>query len=337
MKLVNKNYENDRDFLFDNLKAILIVLVVMGHALESVYDQSAIFANLSNFIYLFHMPAFIFISGYFSKNPDKCREKAVENILIPYVIFCVLFQVQARILNIGIGNEMAFRIMTPQFGMWYLLALFWWRYFLKDLIRIRFILPFSLVLGVMIGFSREFGSYLSLSRTFGFLFFFLLGYYCTPKVIEKIRQFPKILGILSVLITVIFAWVMTNTDMKKRFLFFKEPYGGDIEIKQAFIRFAVYIIGTIMIFALFNLCSSRKNRFTYIGVNSMSVYIIHLFLIKIIRRFCDFSILPVYVNFILIIIITLGISFITSNSFFTKMIKKLNGWVANLVLKKKEE
>lgn len=57
---------------YDNLKGILIVLVVVGHLLEPV----AVSANMTtmqfvDFIYLFHMPLFIFVSGLFCKSICK--------------------------------------------------------------------------------------------------------------------------------------------------------------------------------------------------------------------------------------------------------------------------
>ena len=50
-----------REYLFDNLKFILITLVVVGHimtSLRSIYVGKFLYL----FIYFFHMPAMIFIS-----------------------------------------------------------------------------------------------------------------------------------------------------------------------------------------------------------------------------------------------------------------------------------
>ena len=55
----------ERDYLWDNIKAVLIFFVVAGHVLEmsKLHTGLAVFAD--NFIYSFHMPAFVFVSGYF--------------------------------------------------------------------------------------------------------------------------------------------------------------------------------------------------------------------------------------------------------------------------------
>src|SRR5690625_7982549 len=54
-----------RDPYFDNVRAVLITFVVIGHALEGMSS------NLGDAVYLwiysFHMPAFVIVTGYLSK------------------------------------------------------------------------------------------------------------------------------------------------------------------------------------------------------------------------------------------------------------------------------
>ena len=51
------NDKNKRNEVFDLVRGIAIILVVIGHSGCPNY--------LRNLIYLFHMPIFYFISGYF--------------------------------------------------------------------------------------------------------------------------------------------------------------------------------------------------------------------------------------------------------------------------------
>lgn len=55
-----------RDEFWDVTKALLIFTVVLGHTLEINLDNRINLA-LYNTIYTFHMPLFVFLSGYFSK------------------------------------------------------------------------------------------------------------------------------------------------------------------------------------------------------------------------------------------------------------------------------
>ena len=60
-KLRNNNY------FIDNLKVILIFLVVFGHLIERYIDTNSTLLGVYMFIYTFHMPLFIFVSGFLSK------------------------------------------------------------------------------------------------------------------------------------------------------------------------------------------------------------------------------------------------------------------------------
>lgn len=59
----------EREYQYDNMKFILILLVVFGHLLE--YIRGDISENIYRIIYTFHMPVFVFISGYFAKFKKK--------------------------------------------------------------------------------------------------------------------------------------------------------------------------------------------------------------------------------------------------------------------------
>ena len=55
--------EKVREYKFDNLKILLILLVVLGHIIEPFYKLNTLYL----IIYAFHMPVFVYISGYFAK------------------------------------------------------------------------------------------------------------------------------------------------------------------------------------------------------------------------------------------------------------------------------
>jgi fucose 4-O-acetylase-like acetyltransferase len=61
---MNNTIAIQRDKSFDAAKYMLIVFVVFGHMLET---DTSLFVNarLRAFVYTFHMPSFILLSGYF--------------------------------------------------------------------------------------------------------------------------------------------------------------------------------------------------------------------------------------------------------------------------------
>ena len=77
-----------RDAFFDNAKYLAIVLVAMGHSWEPLTDGSRAAEALYMIVYTFHMPAFIIISGYFSRSfdmrPDRLR-RLITGVAVPYV------------------------------------------------------------------------------------------------------------------------------------------------------------------------------------------------------------------------------------------------------------
>ena len=57
---------------YDNMKGVLILLVVLGHLLFSFSTINSHRASiLTYFIFTFHMPLFMMITGFFSKKKTK--------------------------------------------------------------------------------------------------------------------------------------------------------------------------------------------------------------------------------------------------------------------------
>ena len=70
-----------RDFHIDNIKGVLIFLVVLGHMLGYLQETHSAFATgVRTFIYFFHMPGFIFMSGYLAKG-FLTKEYKAEKLL----------------------------------------------------------------------------------------------------------------------------------------------------------------------------------------------------------------------------------------------------------------
>lgn len=169
----------ERLYFFDNFKAILIVLVVFGHFLLKFSNPTGYVNILISMIYSFHMPAFVFISGYFSKNLDKNRYETLSKNLVLYVFFAVVYSLVYRQTLIG-------GLIDPVGIMWFLLCIIIWKIILEQAIKIKFIIPLSVIIAILIGFNGDIGKLLSLSRLFCFFPFFLLGYKCSKDLLLKI-------------------------------------------------------------------------------------------------------------------------------------------------------
>lgn len=276
--------DSPRDFLFDNLRAIFIILVVWGHVLTSMMNQSDVIKSIYFFVFFFHMPAMAFISGYFSKNLDKIRSNAFVTILIPYLILNVInYSYKMWVIQ---EPFYGFRFFRPYWGLWYLLVLFLWKFFLKDLVKVRFVLPLSFLFALVSGFSKEFSDYMALGRMICFLPFFLLGFYCTKEHIAKIRRLPKLVSLAIIVGTAVLStYVVFNKLFKVEVLYLRRPYPEATELKSMMFRILVYVVAIMMIFAIINLTTAKKTRLSMIGTSTMTVYILHLFTIPLLEKY----------------------------------------------------
>ncbi|MHC4437329.1 MAG: CapA family protein [Planctomycetota bacterium] len=255
----------------DNLKGILIVLVVLSHFLQLyVFEGTASIPvqAIYYFIFSFHMPLFVFISGYFSKNLEKARNTAFTRLFIPYLFFnttMVLFLYSTRQSGIS--------LFTPQYVYWYILALFVWRFALKDIARIRFILPLSIVASIFSGCFSEVNNFLAISRIINFFPFFLLGYYADQACISRLRATNRLLALTAFGLCALCVYWLTYNGFLSIEIFTTSTYNsvGDCYLRLVFYFFAMVIGACVII-----LCPSRRLAiFTMAGGSTFLIYVLH--------------------------------------------------------------
>ncbi len=71
---------NTRNAYFDNAKFVLIFLVVFGHMISPYRTDSSGMLSIYHFIFIFHMPVFILLAGYFSKKIFHKKALLQKNI-----------------------------------------------------------------------------------------------------------------------------------------------------------------------------------------------------------------------------------------------------------------
>ena len=125
----------ERNYLFDNMKVLLTFFMVSAHyiRISGSFDVSS-FGGFFYIIafYFIIMQGFLFVSGYFSKNVDKCRLGAAKNFLLPYILLMpVMF-----VVRLGVFGDAAFDLLSPSHALWFLLVLFVYRFMIKDLEKV---------------------------------------------------------------------------------------------------------------------------------------------------------------------------------------------------------
>ena len=112
-----EKYVKTRIALWDNLKFLLIMLVVIGHFMELFLKQSNMYSSLSLFIYTFHMPLFLFVSGLFHKNKNV-GQKCIFFISVGFIQKMVF-----AIVRYIIGAGMTFSFLSEGGIPWFMFVL----------------------------------------------------------------------------------------------------------------------------------------------------------------------------------------------------------------------
>ena len=159
-----------RNPLIDNAKGVLIFLVVLGHYLEAVggWDNPYLGAILS-IIYLFHMPAFVFLTGVTAKK-DRLGER-IANL----AIILVVFQFAYVVLEVSSDGEWPVGLFQPFWILWFLLSLIWWTLLLPLIARVPYAFAISIMIAAVAGLYPWDGYQISVMRTLTFLPFFVGG------------------------------------------------------------------------------------------------------------------------------------------------------------------
>ncbi|KFN92323.1 membrane protein [Tetragenococcus muriaticus PMC-11-5] len=104
-----------RDPYFDNAKFLLMILVVFGHMMQPFIENEQWNHDLYYTIFSFHMPAFIFISGFFAKSFDPQKRAPVatsfQKFIVPYIFFQWTYSLFNRLA--GAEEHFTFQLDVP--------------------------------------------------------------------------------------------------------------------------------------------------------------------------------------------------------------------------------
>lgn len=161
--------------VWDNARFVLIVLVLIGHTISTVRTGSDLAFGLYAYIYLFHMPAMILLSGMFSR--PEVTPKAIRSV-VQLIVLWLTWEGIWAILNFLVeGRELGKNfLVSPAWTLWFIVTLATMRIVLPYIARLRHPLVFSIGIALIAGLSPAIGSQFSASRTLCFLPFFVAGW-----------------------------------------------------------------------------------------------------------------------------------------------------------------
>ena len=269
-----------RDPWLDNAKMLLVTLVVVGHTWALLSFSPGMHDDLYNFLYLWHMPAFVMVTGYLSQRFTYSRQRVwglVRGLLVPYV----LVEAALAAFRADLGGEGPFHHLwiSPHWPLWYLPAVFCWRLLTPALRRLGLAaLPVAVGISLVGGYIDW--DYLALRRILGFLPFFTIGLLATPGAINRLRAVPRMLP-LAVLGGAAVAMVTLPDWAQTRWLYYSWTYAHlDSVLPTLLTRGLLLAGGTAAALAVLALIPGRMTWFTRMGSMSLVVYLCHGFVIK---------------------------------------------------------
>ena len=263
-----------RNYLFDTLKGVGILLVIFGHLIEQM--TSPVAESIYKIIYIFHMPLFIVISGYFARFDWK---KILKHLIIPYLILQVIFT-PIEYIALKPKFDILF-ILRPKWLLWFLFALILWKLslFLIDKIKnfLPIIIPLSFIIGLAFGFLPFDGFIMSISRLVVFYPFFLLGYHFkqtgfVTKLGESNKWWKILLIGLSIICFILIFVLFPNTP---KTAFYGSQNYHQLANYNILFRLFNYVGATIIILAIISITTREKTPVSAIGKQSFTLYIGH--------------------------------------------------------------
>lgn len=274
--------------VFDNLKAILIFFVVLGHITTQYKPENEVLSLISFFIYIFHMPAFIFVSGIFCKhsvNKKEFPKAKFITFIVLYLICLSLIFLSKLYFNCENSN---FNIFVCSSVPWYMLAMALWyviTWIIKDF-KPSYVFATAIIISCFAGYTSGNTDFLAILRVITFYPFFYAGYILDA---EKINEFTskKSLRIISAIIMVCLL-IFVIFDFKNISWLWNVFTGRSAykNYEQCFstawlIRLAYYAIAAIVVGALICITPKRKTFFTGVGQSTLQIYILHMPIINI--------------------------------------------------------
>lgn len=305
----------ERIYSVDNLRAIAILLVVLGHSII-IYDPSwslltsevecQPFFYVKQVINLIQMPLFFSISGFCYALKENGLDKKMfydktKRLLVPYFIICLFYMDPIKLL-LGIpGYEFSFRLIIQQLlflinngHLWYLPTLFLMFITSAKLLcgggkNIVIIFLLSIALSIC---SNYVTAFFSLNQFALYFAFFILGYlFCKyPKIIRTKRM-------TNLLLCFVFCGI-----------FILVPHEG------IFKKVLKLMLSMLIVWGGYKIVSNKKNSMLFfLSKNSYGIYLFHSPLIYFMYKFYpDVNpMVMLFVNFIVCGFVGIAFIYIT--------------------------
>lgn len=315
---------------WDILKFVLIFLVVLGHVAEPYIGESYNIRALWTWIYSFHMPLFIFVTGLFNKK--NINEKRYNKIISYFFIYIVS---KALLMFCGLADGKGFRfsLFTENGLPWYVLAIFVFSLITIALKRFPkpYVFAFSILLACVVGYDSSIGDFLALSRIIVYYPFFFAGYCIDGEKIVKFLSKVYVRVIAAVFLIAYSATFFLKLDevtLIRPLFSGRNPFHtlGELADYGCFLRLGYYVMVFLVcasIIALIPDKLSKKGYIARLGTRTLQVYILHFCLVYIINGFFDLEMIFDKTSYYMMVPLSLLITLFCSMKFWEKPLSYL--------------
>ncbi|MDQ1598949.1 MAG: hypothetical protein QOD68_423 [Actinomycetota bacterium] len=274
-----------RDPWPDNVKLVLVGLVVLGHTLSRGIQQSVPSAHaLYLFVYLFHIPAFVFLAGHFARARQlspRSLQTLVSRLLAPYLIFTVLYAVCRALVT---GHHVRVDLVDPWWLLWFLPALAGWRLLAPILLNLRAPVTIAVAVGLGAGMLERVGSAFTLARIVALLPFFVFGAMTPPSWLRLLRTRElRVAGAAVLALAAVAVLVLhSRVDGAWAPLFWNDDYAALHvgPVQGVLTRLALYAVGALLTLSVLAVVPGRRGWWTAVGAASLYVYLLHGFVVR---------------------------------------------------------
>lgn len=279
-----------REAYYDNLKFWLITIVVIGHFVEFYMNENAVCRWLWYYIYIFHMPLFIFVTALFLKSTINRKPFRIDKIL-SYLIVCYFMKVTILLLKqYWFGVEQEFSIFDGEGPWWFLFVIAAYipiTYLLRD-VKKTYVFFGSIIAALIIGFDDTVFTYMTLSRLVVGYPFFYAGYCLDRQAIKsvckgsgKLKRISAVLFLLASALT-----LALNIDIYPKIAglsTMRNPYAylGIDEAYGAVARLLFYVLVFLMMLAIMIIIPEKRAFYTNWGSRTLQIYVVHGYIIRI--------------------------------------------------------
>lgn len=271
-----------RNLKIDGLKFVLMYLVVLGHL---PFDDYGL--HVDEMIYSFHMPMFVFLSGYLTSSKFNPSHHLgwLKNTFLVFICAQACHMILAGILGldssvVASGQFNLKRLFYPQFALWYLLCLMYWRIMTWTVFsKVDDLVLFigSWLLAVLSGFIPV-GEFLSFQRAFSFLPFFVMGVICKRRseLMESIGKIPLFLSIFLFVAGLVIS----------RYFPLYQPKFEYSEMYDLKLRAFQSMIALVMCIALIRVVKdfSILEKISSYGKYTLWIYVGHTFIVVVLKE-----------------------------------------------------